>query len=171
MGSRTKLDIETDQLASAAGKASATMTASVITTITPPPPAALSQLDAALAGLSGAAETRRLKLDATDSTWATKQQLALATSPPLLAQQDQQAAADMGKHASTFPMPGVKPPIGPPDTGIVRPASYSPAAPKQGPWDLEDGEWELDEYGSPQPIWPKFESGGASSYATGHAPI
>ena len=52
MGAKTKLDIETDQLHSAAGKAGQTLAASVIGAIPPPPPAAMSQLDAALAAVT-----------------------------------------------------------------------------------------------------------------------
>lgn len=107
MGSRTLLDIETDKLASAASKASATMAASV-TTITPPPPASTSQLDIALAAMSVVCETLRGKLDANDAAWATKQQASLATSPPLLAQQERENTTAMQKHIPTFPMPAAK---------------------------------------------------------------
>lgn len=119
MGGKTKLEIETDQLHSAAGKAAQTLAGSVVPPI-PPPPTATSQLDAALALISSSAETMRTGLDTTDNTWATKQQAALTESPPVLQQQDTQAAGDYEKSA-TFPMPNVKLPIGPP-TGGVRPA-------------------------------------------------
>lgn len=46
-------------------------------------------------------------------------------------------------------------------------AGFRPA-PENGPWGLEDGEWELDEFGSPQPVWPTGSgSGGAGSGAVG----
>ena len=80
--------------------------------IPPPPPTATSQLDAALALIASSAETMRTGLDTTDTTWATKQQAALTESPPVLQQQDTQAAGDYEKSA-TFPMPNVNPPIGP----------------------------------------------------------
>lgn len=45
-----------------------------------------------------------------------------------------------------------------------------------GPWGLEDGEWELDEWGFPQPVWPDFGGGGGgggagSDASGGTAPI
>ncbi|MDY6869266.1 MAG: hypothetical protein SV966_01370 [Actinomycetota bacterium] len=163
MGGKTKLDIETDQLHSAAGKAAQTLAGSVVPPIPPPPPTATSQLDAALALISSSAETMRTGLDTTDNTWATKQQAALTESPPVLQQQDTQAAGDYEKSA-TFPMPGVKPPIGPPDTSSVQPAGFTPPAP-EGPWGLDDydGEWELNEWGAPQPVWPDFGGGGGGA--------
>ena len=105
----------------------------------------------------------RTGLDTTDNTWATKQQAALTESPPVLQQQDTQAAGDYEKSA-TFPMPGVKPPIGPPDTSSVQPAGFTPPAP-EGPWGLDDydGEWELNEWGAPQPVWPDFGGGGGGA--------
>lgn len=60
---------------------------------------------------------------------------------------------------SEYPMPQINP-IAPADG--VQPASYSPSMPENGPWGLDDGEWELDEWGSPQPVWPQ---GGASGGA------
>lgn len=124
MGARTKLDIETDKLAGAAGKAGETLTASAPKPVPPPPPAVTSQLDAALALISTSSEALRAKVDATDTTWATKQQAALTESPPVLQQQDTQAAGDYQRAAPppVFPTPGFKPPIGPPDVTKVRPA-------------------------------------------------
>lgn len=124
MGARTKLDIETDKLVGAAGKAGETLTASAVKAIPPPPPTATSQLDAALVLVSTSSEALRAKVDATDTTWATKQQAALTESPPVLQQQDTKAAGDYGRTAPppTFPMPGFKPPLGPPDVTKVRPA-------------------------------------------------
>lgn len=125
MGARTKLDIETDKLACAAGKAGETLTASAPKPVPPPPPTATSQLDAALALISASSEALRAKVDATDTTWATLQQSALTESPPVLQQQDTKAAGDYQQAVPavpTFPMPGFKPPIGPPDTTVVRPA-------------------------------------------------
>lgn len=118
MGAKTKLDIETDQLHSAAGKASQTLAGSVVPPIPPPPPTTTSQLDAALALVSTESETLRSNLDTLDTTWATKQQAALTESPPVLQQEDLRAAQDYDRHQ--FPMPTVKPPGGAP--GITRPS-------------------------------------------------
>ena len=160
MGAKTKLDIETDQLHSAAGKAGQTLAASVIGAIPPPPPAAMSQLDAALAAVSAQSELLRSNVDTLDSTWATKQSAALTESPPVLQQQDVQGATEMESvPQSEYPMPQINP-IAPADG--VQPASYSTSMPENGPWGLDDGEWELDEWGSPQPVWPQ---GGASGGA------
>ena len=167
MGAKTKLDIETDQLHSAAGKAGQTLAGSVIPTIPPPPPTTASQLDIALASISAQSELVRSKVDTVDTTWATKQQAALTESPPVLQEQDVQAAGDYERQ-SQFPTPEVKPPIGPPDTGSVQPAGYSPALPENGPWGLGDDEWELDEWGTPQPIWPNL--GGGSGGGAGPGP-
>lgn len=116
MGVKTKLDIETDKLQSAAGKAGQTLSGSVIPTIPPPPPTTASQLDIALASVSAQSELLRSKVDVVDTTWATKQQAALTESPPVLQQQDTQAAGDY-ERASQFPMPTVTLPI----AGSVRP--------------------------------------------------
>jgi hypothetical protein len=127
MGAKTKLDIETDQLHSAAGKAGQTLAGSVIPTIPPPPPTTSSQLDISLASISAQSELLRSKVDTVDTTWATKQQAALTESPPVLQEQDVKAA---GAYERTqFPMPEVKPPIGPPDTGSVQPAGCGGHAP------------------------------------------
>lgn len=168
MGAQTSMKIQADQLHSAAGKAGQTLAGSTIPPIPPPPPAALSQLDAALALVSTQSEALRAKVDTVDSQWATKQQAALTESPPVLQQQDTTAAGDM-ERSSEFPMPQVKPPIGPSDTTSVQPASYNPSALKEGPWGIDgpyDGEWELDEWGIPQPVWP----GGGNSGGAGPGP-
>ena len=167
MGAKTKLDIQTDQLHSAAGKAGQTLAGSVIPTIPPPPPTTASQLDIALASISAQSELARSKVDTVDTTWATKQQAALTESPPVLQEQDVQAAGDYERQ-SQFPIPEVKPPIGPPDTGSVQPAGYGPALSENGPWGLGDDEWELDEWGTPQPIWPDL--GGGSRGGAGPGP-
>lgn len=54
----------------------------------------------------------------------------------------------------------------------VQAAGFRPA-PQNGPWGLEDGEWELDEFGSPQPVWPTGGGGGGASGSGtgGTAPI
>jgi hypothetical protein len=166
MGAKTKLDIETDQLHSAAGKAGQTLAGSVIPTIPPPPPATASQLDIALASISAQSELLRSKVDTVDTTWATKQQVALTESPLVLQEQDTQAAGDYERN-SQFPTPEVKPPIEPPDTGSVQPAGYGPALPENGPWGLGDDEWELDPWGTPQPIWPNGGSGGGAGPGPG----
>lgn len=109
MGAKSKLDIETDQLHKAAAKAGQTLAASVIPTITPPIPAAMSQLDIALAAVSGKAELLRSKVDTTDSTWATKQSGALTEGPTVLQSQDKEAVPTYEQPVTTFPMPGVNP--------------------------------------------------------------
>lgn len=118
MGAKTRLDIETDQLHSAAGKAGQTLAGSVIPPIPPPPPTATSQLDAALALISTEGEALRETVDTTDTTWATKQQAALTESPAALQQEDIRAAQEYERHQ--FPMPTVKTPAGAP--GITRPS-------------------------------------------------
>jgi hypothetical protein len=109
MGAKTKLDIETDQLHKAAAKAGETLAASVIPTITPPLPAAMSQLDIALAAVSGKAELLRSKVDATDSTWATRQFGALTEGPTVLQSQDKAAVPTYQQPVTTFPMPKATP--------------------------------------------------------------
>lgn len=108
MGTKSKLDIEAGQLASAAAKASATLAASAVNAIPTPPPTAVSQLDAALVLVATNAEASRVNVDATDSTWATRQQAALTESPPVLVQQDQQGAQDY-QRSSQFPTPAMVP--------------------------------------------------------------
>ncbi len=173
MGAQDTLKIQMDQLESAAGKAGQTLTGSTIPPIPPPPPAAMSQLDAALALVSTEGEALRTKVDTLDSTWATTQQAALTESPPVLQQQDTTAAGDM-ERSSEFPMPQVKPPVGPSDPG-VQPASFGSSPVPEGPWGLdEDVDWEPDEWGVPQPVYPDFGSGGAgpgSGVSGGVAPI
>lgn len=174
MGAQTTMKIQMDQLQSAAGKAGQTLAGSTIPPIPPPPPAATSQLDAALALISVEAEVLRTKVDTLDSTWATKQQAALTESPPVLQQQDTTAAGDM-ERSSEFPMPQVKPPVGPSDTTGVQPASFGSSPVREnGPWGLDDDEWELNEWGSPQPVWPTYDGGGAGpgpGVSGGLAPI
>jgi len=111
MGSKSKLQIDTQELASAGGKATQTLTGSAAPTFAPPPPAAASKLDAALVGVIAKTEAVRTNVDTTDSLWATKQQAALTQSPPVLAQQDQHAAQDYNQ--VQFPMPVMKPGGGP----------------------------------------------------------
>ncbi|OOK65300.1 hypothetical protein BZL29_7766 [Mycobacterium kansasii] len=94
MGSKSKLQIDTQELASAGGKATQTLAGSAAPTFAPPPPAAESKLDAALVGAIAKTEAIRTEVDTTDSLWATKQQAALTQSPPVLEQQDQKAAQD-----------------------------------------------------------------------------
>lgn len=109
MGGKSKLDIESDQLASAAGKASATLAGSAVNAIPAPPPTVTSQLDAALALVATSSEALRVKVDTTDSMLATKQQAALTESPPVLVQQDQQGAQDYNRATEQFPTPAVTP--------------------------------------------------------------
>ena len=57
----------------------------------------------------------------------------------------------------------------------IQAAGFSPAPPPEGPWGLDDDQWELNEWGAPQPIWPVGEDpGGAGpgpSVGGGVAPI
>lgn len=121
MGAKTKLQIETQKLAGAAGRAGQTLAASAPKPIPPPPPTTTSALDAALVLVSTSSETLRTTVDTTDTTWATKQHAALTESPPVLQQQDTTAAGDY-QRTPVFPMPAVKPPIGPHDVTEARPA-------------------------------------------------
>ncbi len=110
MGTKSKLQIETGQLASAAGKASQTLAASAVQAIPPPPPTVTSQLDAALALVATSSEALRVDVDATGQRlWATKQQAALTESPPVLTQQDQQGAQDYNRDATQLPTPVMTP--------------------------------------------------------------
>lgn len=107
MSGPIKLDIVTDELVDAASKASATAAGSALGPIATPPLTTTSQLDAALVLLSTTAETTRASLDARDNVWAIKQQTALTESPPVLAQQDQQGAADINGAATQIPKPPI----------------------------------------------------------------
>jgi len=109
MGSKSKLQIDTQELASAGGKATQTLAGSVAPTFAPPPPTATSKLDAALVGVIAKTEAVRTNVDTTDSTWATKQQAALTQSPPVFTQQDQQGAQDYTRVATEFPTPVMNP--------------------------------------------------------------
>lgn len=118
MGAKSKLDIETDVLHAAAGKASATLAASAPKPIPPPPPTAVSQLDAALVLVSTSSEALGTKVDTNDITWATRQSERLTAGPPALQQQDVQGAADI-QRAAQFPITRVPMHIGPNDTTKV----------------------------------------------------
>lgn len=117
VGTKSKLEIETGQLASAAGKATQTLAASGPQPISPPPPSVTSQLDAALTLLATTSQALRQKLDATDTASATKQQAALTQSPPVLIQQDQQGAQDYNRATVKLPtlvmVPGASGPLSP----------------------------------------------------------
>ena len=163
MGAKTKLEIETDQLNSAAGKAGETLAASTIPPIPAPPPTATSQLDAALALISTQSETLRTSVDTLDMTWATKQQAALTESPPVLQEQDVQGAQDY-ERSSQFPMPEVRAPGGASSPGGVQPAGFTPSVP-EGPWGLDDfdGDFDLDPWGNPAlPVPVAPDMGGAA---------
>jgi hypothetical protein len=109
MGSKTRLEIETDQLKRAAGKAGQTAAASAVHAIPPPAPTVSSQLDAALALVVTSSEALKGTVDTADTTAATTQQTAITESPPVLAQQDQQGAQDYNRTATQFPMPTMAP--------------------------------------------------------------
>lgn len=118
MGAKSKLQIETEVLHAAAGKASGTLAASAVKPIPPPPPTATSQLDAALVLVTASASALASKVDTNDITWATRQSERLAAGPPALQQQDVQGAADM-QRAAQFPISKVPMQIGPHDTTKV----------------------------------------------------
>ncbi|MDG4667969.1 hypothetical protein [Mycobacterium sp. 236(2023)] len=85
--------------------------------------------------------------------------------------QAQQAASAAGRGGG---VPNADRPISPAGAGEVQAANFSPAPPPEGPWGLDDDEWELNEWGSPQPIWPVQDPGGAGpgpSVGGGLAPI
>ena len=82
MGAKTKLDIETDQLHSARPAKPGRRWPQASSVQSRHPPAAMSQLDAALAAVSAQSELLRSNVDTLDSTWATKQSAALTESPP-----------------------------------------------------------------------------------------
>lgn len=63
-----------------------------------------------------------------------------------------------------------------PDTGSVQLASYSSGGLPEGPWGVGgDHDWELDEWGTPQPVWPDPSDGGGAgpgpNVSGGIAPI
>ncbi|MDA2893411.1 hypothetical protein PDG61_21025 [Mycolicibacterium sp. BiH015] len=105
------------------------------------------------------------QMGATDADEAAK---IKAVPEPLQAQQAALAAGGGGG------VPRADRPLGPADASGIQAASFSPAPPPEGPWGLDDDEWELNEWGSPQPIWPVQDPGGAGpgpSVGGGLAPI
>ncbi|WP_094287347.1 hypothetical protein [Mycobacterium lehmannii] len=87
--------------------------------------------------------------------------------------QDVESAADIKSVSQGME---AMPPVGAsgsPGIGSVRPAGFSPSSVPEGPWGLDDDEWELDEWGTPQPIWPGGDGGGgaAGGGVGGVAPI
>lgn len=172
MSSTDNLNVNIEELAADAGKAGITAAASVPRVVVPPPDAVSSELDAAAVSVAEAIKGLLARVNGNDQAAAEKQATMFAESPPVLQQQDTQAAGDYGK--STSLIPEVKPPVGAPDTGIVRSVGYNPGGLPEGPWGLGDDEWELDEFGSPQPIWPHGGGGGSASGGNaglGTAPI
>ncbi|MCV7314253.1 hypothetical protein H7J77_01640 [Mycolicibacillus parakoreensis] len=101
--------MSTEGLASAAGEAEATLAASVVSGVLPPPATTASALDGALAVLVAATEARRADADTADHTWASRQATALAESPPQLQEQDGHNAERIQRVPQRFPMPTVVP--------------------------------------------------------------
>ncbi|PJE02573.1 MAG: hypothetical protein CK429_34185 [Mycobacterium sp.] len=105
MGTKSKLDIETGQLASAGGKATSTQAGSATTAPPSPPSTVTSQLDAALALLATSSTTALAAADTADSAAATRQQAALTQSPPVFVAQDQRGAQDYTRAGASMPTP------------------------------------------------------------------
>lgn len=93
-----KLDINPELLAAACGQAQSTAAASMVTSITPPPPTVATEIDAALLTLAMTMAASRLACDKPDTDAANKQAAALASSPPALVEQD---ASNAQKYAPT----------------------------------------------------------------------
>lgn len=91
------------------------------------------------------------------------------TCSATLEAEDSQAAATI---SAAVPGPGAQTP----DTGRVQLASYTSGGLPEGPWGVGgDHDWELDEWGTPQPVWPDPSDGGGAgpgpNVSGGIAPI
>ncbi|MCV7247067.1 hypothetical protein H7J07_02180 [Mycobacterium koreense] len=109
MSGDDELKVSTEALAAAAGEAEATLAASVVSGVVPPPVTTASTLDGALAVLAATIEAGRADADETDHAWAGRQATALAESPPQLAEQDVENAEEIQRVQQRFPMPTVVP--------------------------------------------------------------
>ncbi|SIJ21301.1 Uncharacterised protein [Mycobacteroides abscessus subsp. abscessus] len=102
MSGGDELNISPPALAGAAGVAAGTVGSSSVAGLVPPPEAAESMMDSSLIALSGAIEAMITKTTAPDIEQASKQSIMLAESPPLLAQEDQQAGTRIASSGKTF---------------------------------------------------------------------
>lgn len=116
MSSTDNLNVNIDELAADACKAGNTAALSAPRVVVPPPDAASSELDAAAVSVTKAIQGLLATVNGNDRAAAAKQATMFAESPPVIAQQDHQAAGDM-ERSSQFPMPAVKPGS---NTGQVR---------------------------------------------------
>jgi hypothetical protein len=91
-----KLDIDPDELAALSGQAANMAASANFVGLVTPPPAVSSLLDTVAVGLSAAIQAMVAPLDTADSAAATEQATMLAESPPVLVQQDQQGADQIG---------------------------------------------------------------------------
>lgn len=120
MSSTDNLNVNIEELAADASKAGATAAASAPRMVVPPPDAASSELDAAAVKVSAAIKGLLARVNGNDHAAADKQAAMFAESPPVIAQQDREAAGTYTGTAGPireFPMPVVKPGS---DTGQVR---------------------------------------------------
>ncbi|MBU8826500.1 hypothetical protein [Mycolicibacterium goodii] len=119
--------------------------------------AAMSPWAAELAACEARATALASETASTDSTCSAT-----------LEAEDGQAAATI---SAAVPGPGAQTP----DTGRVQPTSYTSGGLPEGPWGVGgDQEWELDVWGTPQPVWPDPDPGGAGpgpNVSGGVAPI
>lgn len=106
------LNINTEELAADSCKAGATAAASTPRVVVPPPDAVSSLLDAAAVSVSEAIKGLLARVNGNDQAAAEKQAAMFAESPPVIAQQDHEAAGNYTAAAGPireFPMPAVKP--------------------------------------------------------------
>lgn len=102
------LNINTENIATATGTATAAQASSAPALIVPPTPGGPSLLDAATVGMTTAIEEMIKTSAGRDAIAVTKQATALTESPPVIVQQDHQAADEITAAAATipeFPMP------------------------------------------------------------------
>lgn len=120
MSSTDNLNVNIEELAADACKAGGTAAASAPRVVVPPPDVASSELDAAAVSVAKAIGGLLARVNGNDHAQAEKQATMFAESPPVIAEQDHQAAGTYTAAAGSireFPMPAVKPGS---DTGQVR---------------------------------------------------
>lgn len=106
------LNISPERLAAGAVTAGATQTASSPAPIVPPSPGGTSALDLAAGAAADAIAAMVAKATAADTAAAGTQTASLTESPPVITQQDHQAAGTYTVAAGPireFPTPAVKP--------------------------------------------------------------
>lgn len=112
MSSTDNLNVNIEELAADSCKAGATAAASAPRLVVPPPDAASSELDAAAVSVTAAIKGLLATVNGNDRAAAEKQANMFAESPPVIAQQDHEAAGTYTAAAGSireFPMPAVKP--------------------------------------------------------------